>query len=519
MKDVIIGIDAGTSVIKAVAFDLKGRQLAVDAIPNTYETSDDGGSEQDMDRTWTETARTLRGLTDKVPNLSSRVAAIAVTGQGDGTWLIDASGEPVAPAWLWLDARSSDIAKEMRSRPEDQDRFAATATGLAACQQGPQLNWLAKHAPQLLERASHAMHCKDWIYFKLTGDRATDPSEGTFTFGDFRSRAYSDDVIRILGLNRHRHLLPDIVDGVSEPSALMPSAADEIGLPDGTPIVLGYVDIICTALGAGLYERDAELGCTIVGSTGVHMRLVSSPEAVTLNDDRTGYTMPMPVPGVFTQLQTNMASTINIDWLLDVAIGLLATQGTERTRADLIPAIDRWIDETSPGALLYQPYISEAGERGPFIDANARAGFIGLSSRHGFADLMRSVVEGLALAGRDCYAAMGPFPSEIRLTGGAARSAALRSVFGAVLDAKLRTSKREEAGAAGAAMMAAVAIGLYDDMDGCVSEWVTPLLGDIESPDAELCEVYDRVYPAYAQARDRLRPVWETLSDHRRASA
>ena len=105
MKDgVLIGIDAGTSVIKSIAFTTKGEQIASAAIPNRYQTFADGGAEQDMARTWADTAATLKELSEKVPNLKDRLIAISVTGQGDGMWLIDKAGEPVAPAWLWLDA-------------------------------------------------------------------------------------------------------------------------------------------------------------------------------------------------------------------------------------------------------------------------------------------------------------------------------------------------------------------------------------------------------------------------------
>lgn len=515
MTDLIVGIDAGTSVIKSVAFDLTGRQIAEHSTPNTYDTIDGAGAEQDMAQTWVDTVATLKGLSGLVPDLAARTAAIAVTGQGDGTWLIDRHGDPVAPAWLWLDGRASAIVDEYRARPEDRVRFEKTATGLAACQQGAQMIWMDRNTPELLERSATAMHCKDWLYFNLTGERVTDPSEGTFTFGDFRTRRYSDEAIGVLGLEKHRHLLPPMVEGTTQTAPLSPEAANVTGLLAGTPVALGYVDVICTALGAGIYEPDARPGCTVVGSTGMHMQLARSADDVVLNEEGTGYTMPMPVPGVYAQMQSNMASTLNIDWLLDMAAGLLASRGAACSRADLLPMIDGWVADAKPANLLYQPYVSEAGERGPFIDSNARAGFIGLSVRHGFADLMRAVIEGLALAGRDCYGAMGAVPTEIRLTGGAARSVSLRNIFASVIGAAVRTSSREEAGAAGAAMMAAVAIGQYDTMADCAAEWVTPLLGDLEAPDPKLAGLYRDTYPSYAAARQALQPVWKMMADRR----
>lgn len=168
-----------------------------------------------------------------------------------------------------------------------------------------------------------------------------------------------------------------------------------------------------------------------------------------------------------------------------------------------------------PGALLYHPYISEAGERGPFVNAFARAGFIGLSSRDRFPELVRSVVEGLGMATRDCYAAMGGMPAELRLTGGAARSRALRSTLSAAVNAPVRVSSREEAGAAGAAMMAAVAIGAYPTMDDCIAEWVAPLLGAGEAPDSAQAQRYEELFTAYKDARLALAPIWDKLAADR----
>lgn len=512
MRDILIGIDAGTSVIKSIAFDTSGRQIAAAALPNHYETLPGGGAEQDLARTWSDAATTLRQLADKVPDLANRTVAIAVTGQGDGTWLIDGKGEPVARGWLWLDARAAAIVEEIRARPEDRLRFEKTGSGLAACQQGSQFVFMKRTMPEMLGKAATAFHCKDWLYFKLTGERATDPSEGTFTFGDFHTRDYSDDVLDVLGVTDLRHLLPPIVDGTRHSTALSQAAADATGMLAGTPVVLGYVDVVCTALGAGLLDRERKPGCSIIGSTGMHMRLAETPDDVQLNEAATGYTMAMPAPGVFAQMQSNMAATLNIDWVLGLASGILASQGISRSNGEMIALVDAWISAAQPASLLYQPYVSEAGERGPFVDANARAGFVGISSRHGYADLVRAVFEGLAFAARDCYAAMGPLPREVRLTGGAARSPALRKILGAALGADIRTSAREEAGAAGAAMIAAVCVGLYPSMDACVGEWVTPLLGEAEPSDPNLAAIYDKMTPSYTLAHQALRPVWRAMA-------
>ncbi|MDZ5453376.1 FGGY-family carbohydrate kinase [Labrys sp. ZIDIC5] len=516
--DLLIGVDAGTSVIKAVAFDFSGRQIGAFSVPNRYLRGEDGSATQSLQATWADCVAALRGLAGKVDNLAARTAALAVTAQGDGTWLVGAGNAPAADAWLWLDARAASTVQRLAASPMNRARFEATGTGLNTCQQGSQMAHMDVHSPDLLDKAEVALHCKDWLYLNLTDVRATDPSEASFTFGNFRTRRYDDGVVEALGLSHRRTLLPEIIDGSQVTHALTARAAEQTGLLAGTPVSLGYVDMVMAALGAGVYGGSGDAACSTIGSTGVHMRAKKAAD-VHLNPEGTGYVIALPVPGVVTQVQTNMAATLNIDWVLTIAADILAQMGQKVTHQDLVKRIDGWLADSRPGSLIYHPYISDAGERGPFVDAEARAGFIGLSARHRYADLVRAVVEGLGMAMRDCYAAMGDLPAELRLAGGAVRSRALRGVLSAAINAPLRVSSREEAGAAGAAMMAAVAIGAFEDMDACVAQWVTPLLGAPEPPDAALAALYDQLFPAFRAARLELTPAWNALATARHDAA
>ncbi|MFC3075238.1 FGGY-family carbohydrate kinase [Shinella pollutisoli] len=509
--DLIVGIDAGTSVMKAVAFTLAGRQVASASVRNTYSTGDDGSVTQSLDQTWLDCTRALRGLGEKVENLAARTAAIAVTGQGDGTWLVGAKNRPAADAWLWLDARAAPTVERLAAAEADRGRFAATGTGLNTCQQGAQLAHMDRHVPEILAGAETAMHCKDWLYLNLTGVRATDPSEVSFTFGNFRTRQYDDDVLAALGLTHRRTLLPEVIEGTETVHPLTAEAAQASGLAAGTPVCLGYVDMVMTALGAGVRSAGLNAACSAIGSTGVHM--VAKPVSeVVLNAERTGYVITLPIPGLVTQVQTNMGATINLDWLLQLGADLLGEFGTTVGLDEMIARVDRWFAASRPGNVLYHPYISEAGERGPFVNARARANFTGLASRHRFPDLVRAVVEGLGMATRDCYAAMGTLPPELRVSGGAARSAALRGTLAAAVGAPVRVSTREEAGAAGASMMAAVAIGAYRTMDDCIADWVTPELGAAEPPKPEDAERMTRLFSAYSTVRRGIAPAWDMLA-------
>ncbi|GLS88182.1 carbohydrate kinase [Cypionkella aquatica] len=516
MAELLIGIDSGTSVVKAVAFSRSGLQIAAHAVPNSYVSGADGAATQSLTQTWADCAQALRGLGEKVPNLATRTAAVSVTAQGDGTWLVGAGNKPVGDAWLWLDARAAPTVQRLAASPANRARFEATGTGLNTCQQGTQMAHMDRFHAQLLDAAEVVLHCKDWIYLNLTGVRATDPSEASFTFGNFRTRAYDDSVIDALGLSHRRKLLPEIIDGSQITHPLTAEAAAQTGLLAGTPVSLGFVDMVMTALGAGVHTGAAGAACSTVGSTGVHMR-ATPVEGVHLNAEGTGYVICLPVPGMVTQVQTNMSATLNIDWILRMAADLMSDFGRPTKHADLVPLIESWLAASKPGAVLYHPYISEAGERGPFVNADARAGFVGLNFNHRFADMLRAVVEGLGMAARDCYEAMGSKPLELRLTGGAARSKGLRGVLAAATGAPVRVSEREEAGAAAAAMMSAVAIGAYPSMDACIAEWVTPLLGAAEPADPALTALYAQTYPAYKSAREGLATAWATLAETRHA--
>ena len=509
--DLIVGIDAGTSVMKAVAFTLAGHQIASASVRNSYATGDDGSATQSLDQTWSDCARALRGLAEKVDGLAARTAAIAVTGQGDGTWLVGAGNSPASDAWLWLDARAAPTVERLAASDADRARFAATGTGLNTCQQGAQLAHMDRVCPDLLDRAEVALHCKDWLYLSLTGIRATDPSEVSFTFGNFRTRQYDEDVLAALGLTHRRGLLPEVIEGTETVHPLTAEAAAASGLRAGTPVCLGYVDMCMTALGAGVRSEGRNAACSAIGSTGVHL-LAKHVSEVVLNEERTGYVIALPIPGVVTQVQTNMGATINLDWLLQVGVDLLGEFGVSVGINEMIGRVDQWFAASKPGNILYHPYISEAGERGPFVNARARANFTGLSSRHRYPDLVRAVVEGLGMATRDCYAAMGTLPPELRVSGGAARSAALRATLAAALGAPVRVSSREEAGAAGASMMAAVAIGAYAGMDDCNADWVTPQLGAAENPRPEDIDRMTRLFAAYSAVRRGIAPAWDILA-------
>jgi erythritol kinase len=509
--DVIIGLDAGTSVIKAIAFTVGGEAIAAAERPNAYVSGPGGAVEQDMARTWTDAVTVLRDLVGKIDQAPRRISAIAVTGQGDGTWLVDGAGEPVAPAPLWLDSRAAGLVEDLCERGVARAIYEFTGCGFYPCGQAAQLAWYKKHRPELLSHATTAFHCKDWLYFRLTGERTTDPSEAGFTFGNFRTRDYEPDILGLLDMQELARLQPPILDGAAAHHPLSSEAADSIGLPAGMPVVLGYVDVVCTALGGGLCESSGEVGLSILGSTCMHMRLVRDRGDAKLNEFSTGYTMAFPLGRAVAQMQSSMSGTLNIDWLIALLREVRGLDGNA-DRAAQIAEIDRLAHDAPPGRALYAPHIAPSGERGPFQDSHARAQFVGFDSNTRFADLARSVLEGVALAARDCFEVLGGAPAEIRVAGGGAKSQALRKILAAALDRPVRRSLAGEEGTRGVAMIAMVSLGAATDVAACARAWVDPFLSDPEPPEAPLAALYRRLFPVYRGAREAMRGVWPELA-------
>ena len=203
---------------------------------------------------------------------------------------------------------------------------------------------------------------------------------------------------------------------------------------------------------------------------------------------------------------------MNVNWLISLVNDIFKDFDIQFSNKNFLNKIDKWIENTEPQKLIYHPYISEAGERGPFINSKAKASLLGLDSKHRFPEIVRSFIEGLCFAARECYLAMGEIPEEIRITGGGSQSVSIRKIFSNILKTNVRISNRKESGAAGAAMTAAMSLGIYNDWNKCIEEWVTPLLGDIEKFDKNYANTYDELFETYLNSRSKIMPIWKQLN-------
>lgn len=248
------------------------------------------------------------------------------------------------------------------------------------------------------------------------------------------------------------------------------------------------------------------------------MRLRHDASQVSLNDRQVGYTILFPMGESCAQVVLQMAATLNIDWLVSMVSQAAELAGTSAIdRRALLAELEQRLVKTQPVAgadwnpVIYHPFIAPGGERGPFVDPAARAQFLGLRYETGFVDLARAVYESIALAARDCFDLLGLDMEEVRVGGGAANSGYCRAQIAGALDVPVRRTSRAETGAAGAAALAAVALGEYDDLPAACSDWVSPLLRSREAPQEGLRDHYAKLFPLYRQGYVQTRPLWQAM--------
>ena len=498
MAQYLIGVDAGTSVTKAVLFSASGEQLLVKAKRTQPIKLEGGRTEHDMWEVWLSVKEMLAQLIAASPVPVAEIAAIGLTAQGDGTWLLGRDGRPVCPAISWLDARTAENIAQWERSGVAQEVFRRTGTVLSTSLQSGQLHWLKVHRPELLESTQAVFHAKDWVFYQLTGEVSIEPSETTHTYFDRSQGAYSGEIFRLLDVGGWADLLPPLRSVQESVANLRPELAEELGLPKGLPVVRGPFDVICSTLGAGgIREGDV---VSIVGSSSIHNQVVdrwSQPA------EYCGHTLDMGFSGKLLRMFGSMSGTLNLDWAL-------TTVHTQERRAltgsDFAEVEAKMADvPAGSGGALYLPFIDAAGERAPFVKPTARAVFFGLHSGLDRAHLLKAVYEGVAFSARDNYARMPENFEAVRAVGGGSRSRAWMQIWANVTGKRIYRMESQECGALGAALVAGTAVGIFASLEEALQQMVR--VGECIEPNPAETVVYDELYELYVHV---CRSLWES---------
>jgi len=499
----LLGIDAGTTVIKSTLFTLDGREVAGAAYDSSLLVPRPGWAEADMDVVWQAVVATVQGALRLANVPPEAVLAVGVTGQGDGTWLVDDRGRPVRPAILWSDGRTAAFVQDAYRSGLSAEIFQITGTALNTCNQGFHLRWLQENEPAALANTAAVLRAKDWIFLKLTGVVSTDETDASHTFFSIYARRYDERIFGLLGIESWRSKIPPAPPPVQHLAALLPAVAAELGLRPGTPITAGPFDVAASALGAGaIVAGDA---CCVMGTAGINQVIADRPVMEPAN---LGYNICYVPQGNYLRLLPTMTNTPNLQWF--VREFFAAERGAAEANGNNVwDELERHAGTIPLGSygVMYHPYIDPAGERSPFVCSSARAQFTGLSIQHGRHVMLRAVYEGIALSLLDCYDTMGVPVAELRLAGGGARSRLWAQILADALGCRVVVAEGQEYGAKGAVINAGVAAGVYASYaDGAAR---TVRAASHFAPDPARREDYAILLQVYRSVRDAMLPVWE----------
>jgi xylulokinase len=481
-----LAVDVGTSVIKAVVLDERGGERVVVRRPIGIDRPRESRAEQDMSRCWRLVCESIA----EAASSTRDVAFVAVTAQGDGCWLVDAAGDAVRPAILWNDGRAGRHVEAWLRDGTVARGFALNGSVSFPGSPNAILRWLADEEPATLERARYVLSCGSWIFSKLTGETRIEVSDASAPFLDPVGGRYADALLDLYGLGGCKRLLPPVVAGEGAIAPLAGGAAEAVGLPAGTPVVLAPYDVPCAALGAG--ARRPGDAVAILGTTFVSGVVTRNPLP---EGDPSGSTVALGLPDAHLRFFPTLAGMEVLGW----AARLLGLAGPPEVVALALTA--------APGAggLFFLPYLSPAGERAPFLDPAARGSLWNLSLEHDAADIARAVVEGLSLVLRDCLVCTRSRTTRLHLCGGGANSDGWCQLVADVTGVETRRTPGSEIAARGAAFAGAIATGALgvDDVTGA---WAAD--GETWQPDPARTSFYREQYAAFCRLRELARQSW-----------
>lgn len=490
----LLGIDAGTTIVKSVIFDFQGNEIAVARAPIVFDTPHNGWAEQDMEKLWEAVIKTVKVVikNSKIP--PRKIQAIGITGQGDGCWLIDKKGNPLRKAILWCDSRSDKIIANWQRKGISEKIFSQNGNAVFTGAHASILSWLKTNELHSLRKAYKAFFCKDWLLYKFTGEIVTDESDASCIYFSNNYRKYSDSILSLINLSKFRYLLPTVVPNYLVAGSVSKEVSSITGLLAGTPVSNGPYDIIATLLGTGgINEGDA---VTILGTACVNEVATDRP---VLQPANIGMTRCHGLAEKWVRVIPMMMGTPSLDWFIQEFI-------SPKKKKDKFQELELKIAQLPIGSegIIYHPYLSPSGERAPFIKPAAKAQFFGLSSCHTKYHLLRAIYEGITLAILDCYQHLPLQLSRVRVAGGGARSSLWCQMIADCLGVFVERPIGVEIGAKGAALSAGVATNIYQNFQEAVRKTVK--IDRVFTPENENVKKYRQLYNLYTQI---YRDVWD----------
>lgn len=493
-----LGLDVGTSGVKAILVSLTGEVVATATTPLTLSTPRPGWTEQAPTEWWSAAVASIHAV--RRAHSAAMIDAVGISGQMHSSVFLDRRGEVIRPALLWSDGRTTQECAEITERVGGEARLRALTCNPAL--EGftlPKVLWLRRHEPEAYARLATVLLAKDYIRYRLTGELATEPSDASATLMyDTARLRWSEEIMGAVDVPAS--ILPVVGGSAEVLGRVTADAAAVTTLAAGTPVVGGGADNACGAAGVGAITPGEVVSSW--GTSGTVLAPLSEPR---VDPGLRAHTFCHVAPGVWYMMGVVLSAGGAFAWYREQLARELGEGEVGASSAD--HKLDEEAATVRPGAegVTFLPYLQ--GERTPHRDAAARGAFLGLSLAHTRAHMTRAVLEGISFALRDSLTilqSLGLSPSHVLLTGGGARSAFIRRLQADVFGLPVTTVDREEGPAYGAALLAAVGVKGFPDLTAAARATIARAPHQHPSPGAH--DEYDAPYARFRAAYRAARP-------------
>ncbi len=438
-----IGIDLGTSGVKAILVDQSGVILGTKTISISIFRPAPLWSEQDPEEWWSATDKAIKALSENLD--LSHVRAIGLAGQMHGATLLDDNGDVIRPAILWNDGRCAEECREIELLVPTSREITGNIMmpGFTA----PKLKWVQKNEPEYFAKIAKVLLPKDYLRYRMTGDFASDMSDSAGTMWlDVAKRDWNEQLLAATGLSRQQ--MPTLFEGSEITGTLSIELAKQWGM-SCVPVVAGAGDNAAGAIGVGITQPEQAM--LSLGTSGVYFAVSDGFKA---NPESALHSFCHALPYKWHSMSVILSAASCLNWVAE----LTGASSVPEMIADLEAGVD------IASEVIFLPYLS--GERTPHNDPNAKGVFFGMTHKTTKLELAQSVLEGVGFAladGLDALHATGVEPDEISLIGGGARSEYWRQMLADIFNKKLVYRAGGEVGPAlGAARLAHLAIAGQD---------------------------------------------------------
>ena len=503
-KDLLIGIDVGTTSTKSMLFDLQGKVLA--QASQEYATSypQPNWAEQDPEDWWQAVCSTLTRIFAENRYAAADVAALGVSSQAPSVVPVDAAGNLLHPALIWMDRRSDPQCEWLQGQVGAASIASINGGRIDPFFMAPKLLWYKQHRPELYRETHAVLQANGYIVHRLTGAFFTDSSHAPLTLlFDSRHGRWSEELLERMDINPA--LLPPIAPCSQVAGEVTRSAAEATGLATGTPVIAGMVDGTAASLEAGVLDAgDA------VEMTGQSTVLLVCSDRPYLEDEL--FPLGHAIPDRYLVVGAQVASGGSLRWFRD-QLGESERDEAARRGVDPFEVLSEHAADSPPGAnrLIFLPYMY--GERSPIWDSRARGVFFGLSLATTKADLVRAIMEGAAYGLRhnvEAAARTSFHAGELACVGGGARSALWNQIKADVLQRPVRVPRTATGAPLGDAIAAAAAVGLYDSIADAMRSMTSP--GVEFRPNPNLADRYDALFHIYLELYPALQESFAHLA-------